>query len=86
MSDKAEKLMIRIGRLLRRIDKLTKQRDHFKQQSELRQKMIEIAPYVERRWRTYNEMIAEQKRIKSLEQRVKEQAMLIEQLTRKEQP
>lgn len=81
MSDQAEKLMVRIGRLLRRIDKLTKQRDHFRAQAELRQEMINIAPYVERRWKTYNEMIAEQKRIEGLEQRVKEQTLLIEQLT-----
>lgn len=71
---------VRIGRLERRIKKLTQQRDHYKEQAELRQKMIDIAPYVERRWKSHTEAVAESKRVKALEQRVKEQALLIERM------
>ena len=71
---------VTIGRLRRRIEKLKQQRDHFREQADLRQRMIEIAPFIERRWKTYTEMTTEQARVKALEQRVKEQAALIERL------
>lgn len=71
---------VTIGRLRRRIEKLKQQRDHFREQADLRQQMIEIAPFIERRWKTYTEMTTEQARVKALEQRVKEQAALIERL------
>jgi len=73
---------VTIGRLRRRIERLKKQRDHFRKQAELRQQMIDLAPYIERRWKTHTEALAEQARVKDLERRVREQAMLIERLAK----
>ena len=71
-----------IGRLRRRIEKLKRQRDHFRAQAELRQQMIDLAPYIERRWKQRTETLVEQARVKDLERRVREQAMLIERLAK----
>lgn len=68
---------IREGRLLKKIEKLKKQRDHYKQQHEYYAKVISMQPYLERRFETYSEMKEERERVKALEKRVKEQEQLI---------
>lgn len=73
---------VTIARLRRRIERLKRQRDHFREQMELRQKMIDIAPYIEWRWKAHTDAQIERARVKQLEQRVREQAMLIERLTK----
>lgn len=71
---------IREGRLLKKIEKLKKDRDRWKKQFEYYQKVIEMQPYLERRFKSYTDMKAELDRVKALEARVKEQAKLIELL------
>jgi hypothetical protein len=71
---------IKIGRLKKRIAKLTKQRDHFKEQFTLYQKVISMQPFLMSRYESYTEVVAERKRVKDLEARVKEQALLIQEL------
>lgn len=71
---------IREGRLLKKIEKLKKDRDHWKKQFEYYQKVIEMQPYLERRFKSYTDMKTELDRVKALEARVKEQAKLIELL------
>lgn len=68
---------IREGRLLKKIEKLKKQRDHYKQKQEYYAKVISMQPYLERRFETYAEMKQERERVKGLEKRVKEQEQLI---------
>ena len=68
---------IREGRLLKKIEKLKKQRDHYKQKQEYYAKVISMQPYLERRFETYAEMKEERERVKALEKRVKEQEQLI---------
>jgi hypothetical protein len=68
---------IREGRLLKKIEKLKNQRDHYKQKQEYYAKVISMQPYLERRFESYAEMKEERERVKALEKRVKEQEQLI---------
>lgn len=70
-----------IGRLKRKIEKLTKQRDHWKTMHDHYAKVISLQPYIERRYKSYTEAIAERERAKSLEKRCKEQELLIRLLS-----
>jgi ppGpp synthetase/RelA/SpoT-type nucleotidyltranferase len=71
---------IRIGRLEKRIKKLTQQRDHYKELYDYYQKVISLQPFLERRYKDYLERKEELDNIKSLKARVKEQAILIQKL------
>jgi ppGpp synthetase/RelA/SpoT-type nucleotidyltranferase len=71
---------IREGRLLKKIGKLTKQRDHYRELYEYYQKVISMQPYLEKRYQSYTQMLEERTRIKNLENRVKEQEQLIKLL------
>ena len=68
---------VRIGRLLKKIEKLKNQRDHHQQKHAYYAKVISMQPYLESRYQRYEDRKAEQDRIKQLEKRVKEQEMLI---------
>ena len=75
---------IRIGRLEKKIRKLTKQRDHYKEQHSHYANVISMQPYLEYRWDSYEARRKEQERVKGLEARIKEQAQLIRLLTKDE--
>jgi uncharacterized coiled-coil protein SlyX len=66
-----------IGRLRKKIAKLMKQRDEYKNQLEYYKVVLDTHPWIERKHRTYTEGIAERKRIKDMETRLVEQAELI---------
>lgn len=72
---------VRIGRLEKKIRKLEQQRDHFKERYEHYAHVISMQPYLERRWESYTAMKTEIERIKQLEARVREQALLIKALS-----
>lgn len=74
---------IKIGRLEKRIAKLTKQRDHFKESYTQLADVLEQFPWIQRRYKSYSDEKAERERVKELEQRVKEQALLIQELQKK---
>ena len=75
---------IRIGRLEKKIRKLTKQRDFYKERHEHYAHVISMQPYLESRWKNYEERKKEQERVKCLEARCKEQEQLIRLLTKDE--
>ena len=70
-----------IGRLRKKIKRLIKQREHHKQQHEHYATVISIQPHLESRYNRYTEYKEEQARAKEMEQRLKEQEMLIRLLT-----
>ena len=70
-----------IGRLRKRIKKLEQQRDHFRERCEYYSKVIELHQYMERNYKSVQDRRKESERVKGLEQRVKEQALLIEKLS-----
>lgn len=72
---------VKIGRLQRKIEKLKKQRDHYKELYEHYEKVISMQPYIERRYNSFIEMKKEVERIRGLEARVKEQEKLIKLLS-----
>lgn len=71
---------IRIGRLEKRIRKLTEQRDHYKTEYLKLREFLDMFPYYERRARQLFEERDERKRVKEIETRCKEQAELIKKL------
>lgn len=72
---------VRIGRLERKLNKVKKQRDHYKELYEHYAKVISMQPYIERRYNSFIEMQKEVQRIRGLEARVKEQEKLIKLLS-----
>lgn len=77
-----EKLQVRVGRLLKKIDKLKKQRDHYKEQHSHYVHIIEMQPYIERRWKSYTEEVEKRKYHQQNAKTVVEQSKLIEMLTK----
>ena len=73
---------VREGRLIKKIEKLTQQRDHYKELHDHYAKVISMQPYLERRFETFAEMKEERERVKALEKRVKEQEQLIVMLNK----
>lgn len=71
-----------IGRLGKKIAKLTKQRDHWRQRCENYAEVLNMHPALESNFRTWKERVAARERVRELEQRVMEQAMFIRQLDR----
>lgn len=80
--DAEGQLLIDLGRAERRLHKARKQRDFYKQRLEYYQKVLTLQPYIEKRWKNYEERCKELQRVKDLEARVKEQALLIKELTK----
>jgi hypothetical protein len=66
-----------VGRLKKKILKLQKQRDHFKEQNALTNSMISLYPYIKSSYESYKKAEAAQTRLKELESRVREQDLLI---------
>ena len=72
-----EKECVIIGRLKKKILKLQKQRDHFKEQNVLTNRMLSLYPYVKNSYESHKKAEAAQNRLKELEARVREQDLLI---------
>lgn len=75
-----KKLQVRIGRLKRKIEKLKKQRDHFKERHDHYAKVLEMQPYLERRYESYTDRIKREELNKQNAKTVIEQSKLIEML------
>jgi len=78
MTDKPTSHEIELGRLTKKLNKMKDQRDKARKDLSYYAKVISMQPYLERRYKSYEERMAEYKRIKDLESRVQEQAILIE--------
>ena len=72
---------VTVGRLKKKILKLQKQRDHFKEQNALKNSMISLYPYIKSSYESYKKAEAAQNRLKELESRVREQDLLIRVLS-----
>ena len=68
---------VTIGRLKKKILKLQKQRDHFRERTALLNSMLSLYPYIKSSYESYKKAEAAQNRLKELETRVKEQDLLI---------
>lgn len=68
---------IQLSRLTKKLNKIRDQRDKARADLEHHKKVISAQPYLENRYKSYEARIAEMKRVKDLEKRVEEQAMLI---------
>ena len=68
---------VTIGRLKKKILKLQGQRDHFKEQTDMSNKVISLYPYIKSSYESYKKAEAAQNRLKELENRVREQDLLI---------
>ena len=75
-----QEALIKLGRKDKKIARLLKQRDYWKKQYEYYKKVISLQPYLETRWENYEKRKAEQEKNKQLENRVKEQEVLIRML------
>lgn len=76
---------VTIGRLRKRIERLQKQRDFWRKRSDDYTVVLNMHPYIERSVADYRARVAERERVKGLEQRIKEQAILIQKLTQGQQ-
>jgi hypothetical protein len=72
---------VTIGRLKKKILKLQKQRDYFREQNTLCNSMLSLHPYIKRDYETHKKAEAAQNRLKELESRVREQDLLIRVLS-----
>lgn len=73
---------VRIGRLLKKIEKLKKQRDFHKERHEHYAKVLELQPYLHRRYESYNDRIKREELNRQNAKTVIEQSKLIEMLMR----
>ena len=84
--DELSKDQITIGRLKKKIEKLKNQRDSYKKKYEHYKLVFNESPYVESRYNRYMAFIENTKTLKAdmkqLEARCKEQAMLIDELSK----
>jgi len=71
---------VEIGRLTKKLNKMRDQRDKARADLEHYKKVISMQPHLETRYKSYEERIAERQRVKDLEARVQEQAILIDAL------
>ena len=72
---------VTVGRLKKKILKLQKQRDHFKERDVLTNRMLSLYPYIKSSYESYKKAEAAQNRLKELETRVREQDLLIRVLS-----
>jgi hypothetical protein len=70
----------KIGRLKRKIEKLKKQRDHYKERHDHYAKVLEMQPYLERRYEDYTERVKREELNRQNAKTVIEQSKLIEML------
>jgi len=80
-ADDIKKMVVRIGRLEKKIEKLRNQREHYREQVEFRDKILQYYPYAKRSYDTYKEAVKKSEELIMLRKRVKEQELLIERLT-----
>jgi uncharacterized coiled-coil protein SlyX len=71
---------VQITRLTKKLNKIRDQRDKARKDLEHYKKVISMQPYLENRFKSYEERIADRNRVKDLEARVVEQAKLIQLL------
>jgi uncharacterized coiled-coil protein SlyX len=71
---------VQINRLTKKLNKMRDQRDKARADLEHYRKVISMQPYLENRFKSYEARVAEMKRVKDLEDRVKEQSILIDAL------
>lgn len=71
---------VKIGRLEKRIAKLTKQRDFYKARCNNYKEVLDLHPNSVIRYASYTDRVLEHKHKKDLERRVEEQALLIQEL------
>lgn len=72
---------VTIGRLRKRITKLTEQRNHWQTEATKLRNVLDKFPFIERKHKSIMDWRDEQKRVRGLEQRIEEQAALIKRLT-----
>lgn len=80
MSNKPTPHEVEIGRLTKKLNKMRDQRDKARADLEYHKKVVAMQPYLETRYKTYEDRVAERRRIEDLEVRVQEQAKLIQLL------
>ena len=80
-ADTTQAMGIRIQRLEKKIRKLKKQNEHYKEQYKILDDMIGLYPHYKRGYEKYLEERAKSEELKMLRQRVKEQSLLINRLT-----
>ncbi len=68
---------VKIGRLWKKINKLQLQRDHYRREYETLKKVLDTFPFIHKTYDDYKTRIANAKRLKELEERTKEQALII---------
>ena len=69
-----------VGRLQKRIAKLKKQRDHFKERNEFLEEIIKEIPYIEGKIRRLRELQDDRNSIREMKKRIEEQSALIARL------
>jgi len=80
MNDRPTIHEIELGRLTKKLNKIKDQRDKARKDLEYYKKVISMQPYIAKRYESYENRIAEIKRVKDLEVRVQEQSILIDAL------
>lgn len=75
-------ILVDLGRAERRLQKARQQRDFYKQRLQYYEKVLSMQPHLKDRYNSYEERVKEIQRVKELEARVKEQALLIKELTK----
>jgi len=75
-------LLIVNGRLQRKNTKLRQQRDHWQAEYKKLRQVLDAFPLYERRYQSLTAWKSELAEIRATQQRVKEQALLIERLTK----
>jgi hypothetical protein len=75
--------IIKIGRQEKHIEKLKKQRDHYKTEYTKLVDVLQLAPFIQDRYTAWQKAREERERVKGLDARVKEQELLIKELTKK---
>ena len=76
-----QKMVIKIGRLQKKVEKLQNQRNHYKEQMEFRDAILRYYPYAQRTHEEYKQRRKDLEELQMLRKRVKEQELLIERLT-----
>jgi len=71
-----------VGRLKKKITKLTKQRDFYHSRLKHYEEVLLMQPYLDTRYKKYIEMKEEQLYMKDLENRCREQSQLIQVLSK----
>lgn len=72
---------IALGRAKKKIERLKKQRDHWQERCTHYRKVLDLHPTAEWRYKQYQDYLKQRQHVKALEDRVKEQALLIQKLT-----